>query len=92
MYAIPAWYGFLNKNHILQINEFFSLHSSTVMSNLLSVLNNYCKIMMINCFIKQLIGTMPRITFSSDYSSRTLGRGLCENFIKSQLHKMTFIQ
>jgi len=23
MYAIPAWYGFLNKSHILQINSLF---------------------------------------------------------------------
>jgi len=23
MYAIPAWYGFLNKSHLLQINSLF---------------------------------------------------------------------
>jgi len=23
MYAIPAWYGFLYKNHLLQINDLF---------------------------------------------------------------------
>jgi len=64
MYAIPAWYGFQNKSNNIANKVFLSTHSSTVMSNLLSVLNNYRKITMIICFIKQLMGTMPCIIFS----------------------------
>jgi len=47
--------------------------------------------------IKQLTGTMPGIVFSpcslksSGYNLRTLGDGLCVNFIKSQLHEKTLV-
>ena len=57
---ISAWYGFLNKSHVLQI-VFSSVLSSTDMSNLSSSLKSYCKIMMTTCSLKQLKETTPCI-------------------------------
>jgi len=53
------------------------------MLNLLSVLNNYCRIV-ITSFVKQLVEIVHHLLHSpefSDYNLRTLGHGLCVNFI-----------
>jgi len=95
MYAIPAWYGFLSKNHMLHINSFLSTHSSTVMLNLLSVLEQLLQDYNDKLFHKATYGNdtthhlLPSLK-SSGYKLRTLGHGLCVNFIKSQLHKKKF--
>jgi len=86
MYAISAWYGFLNKI------VFLNVLSSIDMSNLLSSLNSYCKIRMItkatqgNHAMHHLLPS-PK---STCYNLRTLGHRLSINPVKSELHKNTF--
>jgi len=96
MYAIPAWYGFLNKSHILQINSLFQRtfkygYVKSVISpeQLLHFYDD-------KLFHKATYGNhamhrlLPSFKFSG-YHLRALGHGLCVHFIKFQLHKKTFI-
>jgi len=66
------------------------------MSNLLSSLNSYCKIMTKNCSLKATQGNHAMHNLLSSPKStccnlRTLGHGLSVNPVKSKLHKNTFI-
>jgi len=61
MYAISAWYGFLNKSHVLQINSLFSVPSNMHMSNEFISSSSFYKIMMTTCSPKQPMKTMPCI-------------------------------
>jgi len=70
--------------------------SSMDMSNLLSSINSYCKIVMTLLFTKatQENHAMHHLLpspKSTCYNLRTLGHGLSVNPVKSELHKNTFI-
>jgi len=91
MYAIPAWYGFLDRSHILQINGLFKsafkyVYVKSVIS-LEQLLQDYDD----ELFHKATYGNhvthhlLPSLK-SSGYNLRTLDHGLCVNFIKFQLH------
>jgi len=96
MFAIPAWYGFLNKSHILQTGSLFKLSfkygyvKSTISPE--QLLQDYDD----KLFHKATYGNhamhhlLPSIK-SSGYNLRAIGHGLFVNFIKFQLHKKTFI-
>jgi len=90
MYAIPAWYGFLNKSHIglLQIKRAFKYGYVKSIISVEQLLQDYDG----KLFHKTTYGNhamhhlLPSLK-SSGYNLGTLGHGLCVNFIKSQLHK-----
>jgi len=96
MYAILAWYGFLNKSYILQINSLFIrafkygyVKSVICLKKLLQDYDGklFHKATYANHAMHHLLTSLK----SSGYNLRTLCHGLCVNFIKSQLHTKTFI-
>ena len=92
-YAISAWYGFLNKSHVLQINSlFFKYGYVKSVLNLEQLLkdnddNFFTKAKYENHAMHHLLPS-PK---STCYNLRTLGHGLSVSFVKSGLHKKTFI-
>jgi len=96
MHAIPAWYGFLNKSHVLQINSLvkraFKYGYVKSVISLEQLMQDYDdklfhKATYQNHAMHHLLPSLK----SSGYNLRTSGHGLCVNLIKSQLHKKTFI-
>ena len=96
MYAISAWYGFLNKSHVLQINSIFKgafnygyVKSVIKLEQLLQDYDNklFTKATQGNHAMHHLLPS-PK---STCYNLRTLGHGLSVNPVKSELHKNTFI-
>jgi len=95
-YAISAWYGFLNKSHVLQINSLFKRafkygYAKSVIK-LEQLLQDYddklfTKATQGNHAMHHLLPS-PK---STRYNLRTLGHGLSINQVKSELHKNTFI-
>jgi len=96
MYAILAWYGFLNKSHVLQINSLFKrafnygyVKSVIKLEQLLQDDDDilFTKATHGNDAMYHLLPS-PK---STCYNLRTLGHGLSLNPVKSELHKKIFI-
>ena len=92
-YAIAAWYGFLNKSHVLQINSLFKrafkygyVKSVIKLEQLLQDYDDklFTKATQGNHVMYHLLPS-PK---STCYNLRTLGRGLCVNPVKFELHKI----
>ena len=96
MYAMSAWYGFLNKSHVLQINSLFKrgfkygyVKSVIKLEQLLQDYDDklFTKATQGNHAMHHLLPS-PK---STCYNLRTFGHGLSINQVKSELHKSTFI-
>jgi len=91
MYAISAWYGFINKSHVLQINSLFkrAFKYGYVKSviKLEQLLEQFTKVTQLNHAMHHMLPS-PK---STCYNLRTLSHGLSINQVKSELHKNTFI-
>jgi len=96
MYAISAWYGFLNKSHILQMNGLFKrafkygyVKSVIKLEQLLQDYDDklFTKATQENHAMHHLLPN-PK---STCYNLRTFGHALSVNLVKSELHKNTFI-
>ena len=95
-YAISAWYGFLNKSHVLQINSLFKrafkyryVKSVIKLEELLQDYGDklFTKATQGNHATHHLLPS-PK---STCYNLRTLGHGLFVNPVKCKLYKNTFI-
>ena len=95
-YAISAWYDFLNKSHVLQINSLFKrafkygyVKSVIKLEELLQDYDDklFTKAIQGNHAMHHLLPS-PK---STCYDLRTLGHGLSVNSVKSKLHKNTCI-
>jgi len=96
MYVISAWYGFLNKSHVLQINSLFK--RAFKYGYVKSVLNveQFLKDYDDNLFTKakyenHAMHHLLPSPKSTCYNFRTHGHGLSVTLVKSGLHKKTFI-
>ena len=96
MYAISAWYGFINKSHVLQINRFFkrAFKYEYVKSvyKLEQFIQDYDEHMFTKAFCKNraMRHLLPSYK-STCYNLQSLGHGLSVSLVKSELHKKTFI-
>jgi len=93
MYAISAWYGFLNKSHVLQINSLFKRgfkydYVKSVIK-LEQLLQDYDD----KLFTKATQGNhaMHHLLPSPKSTCYNLRHGLSIYQVKSELHKSTFI-
>jgi len=96
LYAISAWYGFLNKSHVSQINSLFKPafkygYVKTVI-NLEQLLQNYDDNLLTKATYENhaMHHLLPSFK-STCYNLRSRGHGLSVSFVKYELHKKTFI-
>ena len=96
MYAISAWYGVLNKSHVLQINSLvkraFRYGYVKSVYKLEQFLQDYDDNLFTKAFRKShaMRRQLPSPK-STCYNLRSLGHGLSVSLVKSELHKKSFI-
>jgi len=96
-YAISAWYGFLNKSHVSQINSLFKHafkygYVKTVF-NLEQLLQNYDDNLLTKATNENhAMHHLPASFKSTCYNLQSHGHGLSVSLVKSELHKNIYQQ
>ena len=90
LYAISAWYGFLNKSHVSHINSLFKRAFKYGYVKTVFILEQNYDDNLLTKATYENHHLLPSFK-STCYNLRSHGHGLSVSFVKSELHKKTCI-